>query len=96
MRGVGGILLDKNGKRFANELGRRNYVVSRMKQAEADNLQFTILMSKGASEEADKHVPLYKGKGLLTELPNLKAVAKWMKIPYEQLKLTINQYNQAA
>lgn len=26
LRGVGGILLDKNGNRFADELGRRDYV----------------------------------------------------------------------
>ena len=83
LRGVGGILLDKNGKRFVNELGRRDYVVLKMKQADADDLQFTILMSEGASLEADKHVPLYKGKGLLKELPNLEAVAEWIKVPYE-------------
>ena len=26
LRGVGGLVLAKNGKRFANELGRRDYV----------------------------------------------------------------------
>ena len=32
LRGVGGVLLDKEGKRFANELGRRDYVTGRMWQ----------------------------------------------------------------
>jgi aspartate oxidase len=30
LRGVGGLLLDKNGKRFANELGTRDYVTGEM------------------------------------------------------------------
>merc|ERR1711975_48118 len=30
LRGVGGIVLDANGKRFANELGRRDYVTGEM------------------------------------------------------------------
>merc|ERR1719453_2782925 len=30
LRGVGGLVLDKNGKRFANELGRRDYVTGEM------------------------------------------------------------------
>merc|ERR1712003_206884 len=30
LRGVGGLVLDKDGKRFANELGRRDYVTGEM------------------------------------------------------------------
>merc|ERR1719313_963365 len=30
LRGVGGVLLDINGNRFANELGRRDYVTGMM------------------------------------------------------------------
>ena len=30
LRGVGGVLIDRDGKRFANELGRRDYVTGRM------------------------------------------------------------------
>ena len=30
LRGVGGVLLDMNGKRFCNELGRRDYVTGPM------------------------------------------------------------------
>merc|ERR1712054_565554 len=30
LRGVGGVLLDMEGKRFANELGRRDYVTGQM------------------------------------------------------------------
>ena len=30
LRGVGGLVLDANGKRFANELGRRDYVTGEM------------------------------------------------------------------
>lgn len=30
LRGVGGIILDKNGNRFCDELGRRDYVSAMM------------------------------------------------------------------
>ena len=30
LRGVGGIMVDASGKRFANELGRRGYVTGEM------------------------------------------------------------------
>ena len=30
LRGCGGVLLDRDGNRFANELGRRDYVSNRM------------------------------------------------------------------
>merc|ERR1712118_213062 len=30
LRGIGGVLIDREGKRFANELGRRDYVTGRM------------------------------------------------------------------
>merc|ERR1712187_936833 len=30
LRGVGGLVFDANGKRFANELGRRDYVTGEM------------------------------------------------------------------
>ncbi len=83
MRGVGGILLDKNGKRFCNELGRRDYMVEKMKQADADHMIFTILIPEGASLEADKHVPLYVGKKLLKKVLNLKSVSKYIKAPYD-------------
>merc|ERR1711943_58710 len=32
LRGVGGLVLDANGKRFANELGRRDYVTGEMEE----------------------------------------------------------------
>ena len=56
LRGVGGILLNSKGKRFCNELGRRDYVVSKMKEQNTPNLHFTILLPNGVEKLAAKHI----------------------------------------
>lgn len=82
LRGVGGVLLDRDGRRFVNELGTRDHVVGQMKVAAnrtGGPLAFTMLLNAAAAAVADKHVPLYTKKGLLTRLPSLDAVAEWMQ-----------------
>jgi len=47
LRGVGGILIDRNGKRFANELGRRDYVTGEMWKHQPP---FRLCLNKKASK----------------------------------------------
>lgn len=96
LRGVGGILLNKQGKRFCNELGRRDVTVKKMKQTETDDLKFTILLPEKVKEFASKHIPLYSSKGLLTKLSSLHEVANWLDIELSQLQKTLDQYNKVA
>merc|ERR1711870_188552 len=49
LRGVGGIVLDANGKRFANELGRRDYVTGEMWK---NKPPFRLCLNKAASDES--------------------------------------------
>ena len=99
LRGVGGLLLDRRGRRFANELGKRDYVVAQMKMAakeiaenvdEAANapkakskgrLAFAIILNSVSANIADKHVPHYTQKGLLTRVENLEELSEWMTDP---------------
>merc|ERR1712124_122603 len=67
LRGVGALLLDRQGLRFANELGRRDYLSDAMLAADPEGKTFTILLNEKAAAEANKHVPLYLKKGLLVE-----------------------------
>ena len=96
LRGVGGILLNKNGERFCNELGRRDATVRKMKETDSDSLNFTILLPEKVINDASKHIPLYLKKGLLTKLSSLQEVANWMHITQSKLLNTLNTYNQVS
>ena len=54
LRGVGGFLLDKNGKRFANELGRRDYVTGEMWK---NKPPFRLCLNSKAANEIHWHCP---------------------------------------
>merc|ERR1711879_472811 len=47
LRGVGGLVFDANGKRFANELGRRDYVTGEMWK---NKPPFRLVLNKAASD----------------------------------------------
>jgi len=56
LRGVGGLVLDANGKRFANELGRRDYVTGEMWK---NKPPFRLCLNKKASDEIIWHCKHY-------------------------------------
>jgi len=96
LRGVGAILLDRQGQRFANELGRRDYLSGAMLEADPEGKTFTILMNSKAASEANKHVPLYLKKGLIIEHDTLQSVADWMKVDLVALETTLDRYENDA
>ena len=77
LRGVGGVLLDQNGKRFANELGRRDYVTGEMWK---NKPPFRLCLNSKASEEIHWHVEHYKGRGVMKYYESGAALAKDMGI----------------
>ena len=91
LRGAGGLLLTRDGRRFVDELGTRDYVSGRMlaeAKAEANagglpvgegvSFDFILLLNDAGAREADKHVPLYTQKGLLREFDSIEDLAKWL------------------
>lgn len=90
LRGCGGIILDANGKRIANELGRRDYVSEQMMKNKGP---FRLLLNSKASKELDWHTRHYKGRGLMKAYKNIKALADEMKVPYSTLEETWKSYN---
>lgn len=99
LRGVGGLLLTPTGKRFADELGTRDYISARMLEVDEkarSEPRFVLLLNKDAAEQADRHVRLYSHKGLLTQLQGIGAVAEWMDVDKATLQQTIAQYEAAA
>lgn len=91
LRGVGGILIDRNGKRFCNELGYRDYVTDRMWNSKGP---FRLVLNGKAGEELNWHVKHYIGRGLMKEYSSGEELAKDMNIPSEKLEKSFNKYNK--
>jgi len=108
MRGVGGILIDGSGKRFANELGTRAYVTDQMLKHDpeftktgtwnpsADVPTFFLVLSSSAAADGKKHVDLYSHKGLLTKVEGIDALSKHIQIDTKTITKTMRKYQSAA
>jgi len=82
LRGVGGLVLDANGKRFANELGRRDYVTGEMWK---NKPPFRLCLNKKASDEIIWHCKHYTGRGVMKYYETGEALAKDMGVSLETL-----------
>jgi len=76
MRGVGGVLLTPDGRRFVNELLPRDQVVAA--ELESGASEFVLLLNDDMAKEAGKHTDHYVHKGLLVKLEGASDLAKWM------------------
>merc|ERR1712113_714373 len=93
LRGVGGIVLDRNGKRFANELGRRDYVTGEMWKNEPP---FRLVLNKAAADEIIWHAKHYTGRGVMKFYESGVALAKDMGIPVSVLEESHQKHYEAA
>merc|ERR1740120_356308 len=93
LRGVGGLVLDANGKRFANELGRRDYVTGEMWK---NKPPFRLCLNKAVSDEIIWHCKHYTGRGVMKFYQNGEALAKDMGVPVSTLEQTHDEHYQAA
>merc|ERR1711975_198811 len=93
LRGVGGIVLDANGKRFANELGRRDYVTGEMWK---NKPPFRLCLNKAASDEIIWHCKHYTGRGVMKFYENGKALAADMGVPLSVIEETHQGHYDAA
>merc|ERR1719183_2726527 len=93
LRGVGGLVLDKDGKRIANELGRRDYVTGEMWKNKAP---FRLVLNKMASDEIIWHCKHYTGRGVMKFYESGEAFAKDINVPLSTLVEEHDQHYQAA
>jgi len=105
LRGVGGLLLDRDGQRFTDELGTRQAVVNAELKATVGgrNLKdpapvrtFALVLNGKAAAMADRHVMLYTKKGLLTKVQGYAGLAQEIGCDVKQLQETFDAYNNAA
>merc|ERR1712079_792530 len=93
LRGVGELVLDANGNRFANELGRRDYVTGEMWK---NKPPFRLCLNKAASEEIHWHCKHYTGRGVMKFYETGEALAKDMGVSLATLEATHDAHYQAA
>merc|ERR1711976_521625 len=93
LRGVGGLVLDMNGKRFANELGRRDYVTGEMWK---NKPPFRLCLNKAASDEIIWHCKHYTGRGVMKYYKTGADLAKDMGVPLQTLIEEHDQHFEAA
>merc|ERR1711966_386423 len=93
LRGVGGLVSDMNGKRFANELGRRDYVTGEMWK---NKPPFRLCLNKAASDEIIWHCKHYTGRGVMKYYESGEALAKDMGIPVATLIEETQKHYDAA
>merc|ERR1739848_396034 len=93
LRGVGGIVLDANGERFCNELGRRDYVTGEMWKSKPP---FRLCLNKAASDEIIWHCKHYTGRGVMKFYASGADLAKDMGIPVQVLIDTHQQHYEAS
>jgi len=93
LRGVGGLVFDANGKRFANELGRRDYVTGEMWKSKPP---FRLVLNKLASDEIHWHCKHYTGRGVMKFYESGAALAADMGIAVSVLEEEHERHYQAA
>merc|ERR1712151_1484725 len=100
LRGVGGVLLDMDGNRFCNELGRRDYVTGMMWKNKGltmgSTTGFFLCLNGKASTEITWHCKHYKGRGLMKSYNHMGEFAKEYGIPLDNIQKTFSTYNELA
>merc|ERR1719172_178942 len=93
LRGVGGLVFDANGKRFANELGRRDYVTGEMWK---NKPPFRLCLNKAAGEEIIWHCKHYTGRGVMKFYESGAKLAEDMGVKVSVLEQETENHYQAA
>jgi succinate dehydrogenase/fumarate reductase flavoprotein subunit len=93
LRGVGGLLFDANGNRFANELGRRDYVTGEMWKNKGP---FRLCLNKAASDEIIWHCKHYTGRGVMKYCENGQALANLIGCPLKNIVDAHDQHIEAS
>ena len=103
LRGVGGILINKKGQRFCNELGTRDYVTEKIIQNcqkedtdEIDQYESYLLINQEMANEFGNNFYYYKDiQGFIIQHSNFSELTKNINVDYNTLEKTINSYNEA-
>lgn len=93
LRGEGGIILDRDGNRFCNDIGTRDYVSSRMWQH--NKAPYRLILNSKASSGIAWHCKHYCGRRVM-KVCHGNELAKDIGISPEQLQKSFDSYNSYA
>ncbi|KAJ7486331.1 Flavocytochrome c [Mycena galericulata] len=102
LRGAGGLMLDARGRRFVDEVGRRDAVAAAVGLAErvegeaGEWEMVRLVLGEKAAGEVKKHCDFYVSKGLMKRYPDAAAFAADSGIPLESITETFERYAAAA
>lgn len=94
LRGVGGIMIDRFGKRFVNELGTRDYVSQEMLRKKESHGPFRLIINSKGSKEIEWHCHHYASRKLMKQYKHANELADDMKILPSALQHTFSMYNK--
>ena len=93
LRGEGGILLNKDGVRFADDLGHRDYVSDRMwREKKEGRWPIRLVLNSKASGVLDFHTRHYSGRGLMKKMSGTE-LAEEIGCGVDKLKASFKNYN---
>ncbi|GMH40998.1 hypothetical protein BSKO_08908 [Bryopsis sp. KO-2023] len=101
LRGSGGLLVNQNGKRFTNELGRRDEVTEAMKThgsaLDSTNRVFAyLLLNSEARDRVGPAFGFYEFKGFFKKYNDANVFAKEVGMDSEALAQTLEDYRKVA
>lgn len=80
VRGIGGILLDKEGRRFVDELGTRKHVTDVMLQkCDVSQCLFWLVIDEASAMKAENLIHIYENRGLLK------------RVKYDELEILVGK-----
>lgn len=92
VRGEGAILVNSQGKRFTNELDTRDNVTAAINKLPEKSAY--LVFDSGVKSRV-KAIQQYEKMGFVIQGDSIEALAKEMGVPAEQLKATLDTWNNA-
>ncbi|XP_057302875.1 uncharacterized protein LOC130637037 isoform X1 [Hydractinia symbiolongicarpus] len=104
LRGCGALLLNVKGQRFANELGRRDYLSQEILNncnsygnINGNPISAAMLLTQKVIDRFGAHLAgFYIFKGLITKVNDLAGAAEKLGVPLKTMQQTISEYNHGA
>ncbi|CAH2355528.1 fumarate reductase 1 [[Candida] railenensis] len=97
LRGEGGIMLNKKGERFCDELGTRDYVSGKMEeQLKQGNGPIRLILNSKAESKLDFHIKHYSQRNLMKKITGDELVKEFGENGKDIVTKTLDSYNKAA
>lgn len=91
LRGEGAIILDREGNRFCNDLGTRDYVTGNMWKH--DKAPYSLVLNSKCASKIAWHCSHYQKRGVMKKFQHGNDVARHMGISPSALKASFDKYN---